>query len=480
MPHFESGSGRVGLRPLALCKSWMFALLTAALLLLQAASAWAAVDGKVAVGEFRGSKAQGLRTLVISVLRDAGYKVLGEDDTPDLTDVESDSDFARVARQQDLRAFVLARTALTKRDWKTKFTVREGKSGRMLGEFELKGRSYPGLQSAIETSLAERIAEPLASSESTSEPPPKVEEPAPEPEPEPKPAAKDEPEPVAEKPEEPVAPKAEEEPKSEAPAPKQTALELAVGPNFVQRHWAIKDAITDPLAGRLAPFHDVSLPGAHASLRLYPAAFFTSTAWRHFALEGEFERSLWGSTVVTGASGGDDKRATTFTRLTFGLFARIPAGFVELAVFGGAGGEMLTLEGEKVMAAMPDVSTRFVRMGAGIDFILGESFRLGIFGAQRYFFDIGDRRGELASAEWFPNVQGRGFDALLQADITLATYTRLRISVAGSRQVYDFHSKVEQIAQNADDNLPAPPIAGGASDLYVTGRFGVVLTLPAL
>jgi hypothetical protein len=462
-------------------------LLGAVVWLCLEASAFAQVTGEIAVGNFRGSKAQALRGVVAEVLHAAGYKVLPFASPTESENPRSDSDYASIAAPAKIRAFVLARTALSKRDWVSTVVIRDGKSGAMLGEFKLVGRNFKTLEQAFRDGFLEQAAdllkqstdlepkrEPKAKAKTTPSAQAKVKvQPKAEPAPPPEPAADSSSEPAS-----PEQPAVSPVPPAAPAAHHVSALELTLGPSLEQRFWTVNDILPGTLPGRLASFHDVTMFAFEAGLVVYPVALFSDSLLRHIGLEVNYERSLLGKTAINDA-GLKEQRDTAFQRLVFGVRVRIPVDILEIAVWGGLGGDSLTLAGEKVVAALPNLSTRYVRMGADLAIHIGPLLTFQLGAGYRHVLDIGDKTNELAAKEWFPAVTGSGIEGRLRGELALAELWRVRLSATGTRDVYAFKPDLGSIEANADAGLPAPPIAGGASDLHLVGTLAAVFYLPA-
>lgn len=433
-----------------------------------------AESAAVAVAEFRGAKPVGLRQDVVKILEAAGYRVVSDSETPKVSSDTTDSEYVELARAGEIRAFVGASTAMGK-PWTMTLTVRDGSTGKQLGSAKLDAPWYPGLRKALEEKLLAEIGGLLEQAKA-----PRTEQPEMTPAPalseraEPSPKRLDrEDEPESASTLEDAAEASPTEPESE----EFTALELDLGPLFVQRIWSVSDDLGSPLDGRLAPEHRVSMMGARVEVLVYPAGFSNTQSFvRHIGLNASLARSFLGETTIEDAT-EEDQRDTVFQEVILSLRGRIPLGKHSAGVFGGVGMQSLTIAGEKRTAAQPDLQYEFVRGGA--DFRLQVTPRvaatLGV--AYRQLLGVGDASGQLAASEWFPEASGSAVDVLLASDYAVTDALAIRFSASAVSYGLDFNQTPESISQAASEDRPAPPVAGGASDLNLSVCTSLVFLL---
>jgi hypothetical protein len=471
------------------------ALLTVGLMLLVAhGPAFAQTEGPIVVAEFDGAKKQSIRDLVVDLLRAEGYEVVSEPDAPRLS--ASDAQFVEVAKKGGYRAFVLGNTELDKKAWSTSITIREGKTGKAIGSVVIESGWYPGLQKALKSRLISHVSGPLNSAEAPPKATPKAtpvvlteEKPRPAPqEPEP-----EEPAQTKEKAEEAAVAEEAEEEQSEAesqPAEPEDKpnysrgkserfnnLELDAGMLFVQRAWVISDSLSGTLDGPISPTHDVSMMGIKVGGAIYPVGFASKSFARHIGIEGTFLRSFYGQTPLLNAQGGDDTRDTIFQEYTASLRGRIPAGSLQIGVFGGVGGQSLTLAGEKEIAALPDADYGFFRGGVDLMVPFNKSFSAKGGFAYRATYTLGKDPAQIQDELWFPKARSKAIEVTLQADYALSKQWALRLGGFLSRYALAFNPDPASVQVSARANNPSPPIAGGAVDLYAGGTLSAVFML---
>jgi hypothetical protein len=452
----------------------------------------------IVVAEFQGAKKDGVREIVVEVLTDAGHVVANS--ALDIDHAGSETYYADLAQEGGYRAFLTGHTSLKQSGWTTSITVRDGKTGGVIGKVAIDSSWYPGLQKALRTRLMARLKGPLerarapegagksaqppqekpAATESESEPAAVQELGTDEAEPEPAPRpAKER---KSKKPARAAPPsesRAEDDGSRKSAAPKSRwspSLELAVGPLFVYRRWTISDPLPGSLDGPLSPLHFVSLTGARATLSVFPFELADHDGvLRYLGIGLGFGRTFIGTTPVVAAAGSD--RQTTFQELTADLRVRIPLGSVRLGVFGGVGLQDLVVAGEKVLAPQPDAAYRFFRVGADLLFPFGDSFAVKAGGAYRGVLTLGDAPGEIQSRAWFPNAKGSGAEGRLE--LTYAFSKTIGVAVAGTLLHYAvaFNPDRNALAEFAAAGDPAPPIAGGAVDWYRGGDATLTVSL---
>ncbi len=435
---------------------------------------------------FQGSKPQALRDLTVELLVADGFDVVELEVTPTLTPKAANTAVSSAARRHHARAVVIVSTELSKKEWESVVTVRDGESGKTLGKFEIAAATFPGLQKDYRKELIDQLLPLLeqATGESAAAAPVAK---TPEPKPEPKTAPKPEPEPVAKAESDERAapePEAEEVPEAEPPADteeepeadaddkgkKAEALALYVGPAFMMRSWTINDPLTDANDGPLLAAHSAPGFGLHAALRLYPAAFADQPIVRHLGLLVDFSRTLASKTGVENVTNDPDDTArdTTIQSFLVGLHVRIPAGPLYLGVLAAYGIDSLTLEGSKDEVAIPDVSASFVRAGLNADWDIGSATRVGLALGYRIALGFGEDKGQLQSAEWFPDTVGGAFDGRLEIRQMFSPMFGVSLGGGLTRYTLDFAVGPDHVEAADDADLPSPPIAGGATDMYTS------------
>lgn len=448
-----------------------------------------AQNNSVLVARFSGSKPQGLRDLAVQLLEADGFTVARGGD--ELSRDSGDYEIVRTARDSKAVAVVFATTSLTKTSWRSTITVRDGATGKSVGETTLTAKSYKGLQKVYRQDLVTELM-------------PLFEKCAPEEEPEPKPAAKTKKDssfddkPAEEDPNE-FPPDDEPSWSDDASSDdaeeldlgpdenrqrrdaleKTEALALTLGPNLTLRSWTINDPLLNAADGPLLPAHDVPAAGFRASLLVFPAAFFTKSVTRHFGLQVNYAMSLGGQTNVENVTRdpNDRTRDTSVQSFDAGVHVRIPIEPLTLGLIAAYGFDNIVIDGSKTAVAVPDVQADFVRAGLLAQLALGKntSARLGL--GYRYLLGFGNESAQLQSAYWFPASLGTAFDARLELRQMFSSAFGLALGGELNQYNIDFNVQPDHVSNAAAAGQPAPPIAGGATDRYLRFDLSAVVSL---
>ncbi len=435
----------------------------------------------IAVAKFEGKRPDEVRAQVIKTLRAGGYVVADDDVTPAIDTKADSAAFVSMAEDGGFRGFILATTE-KKKGWKTILTIREGRTGEVVGEVTLVGGWFPGLLKKVDTNLilegkefldktrgpdlseyqqvaGEQKAEETDAKETSEED--KADEPPPEEE------KQDASEPVE---------KAEPSPGSdiERRKSKDPALELQVGGMWMQRNWELIDPVNGPGGDQLLSAHDAPLPGFRVAAEVYPAAFFSKSAARHIGIEAMFARSLFARTEFPDADSGEAKN-TVFLDLHFGLRGRIPLGKTFLGLFGGVGAGQLSVARDSDTIAHSDANYQFYRAGADYWLPLGTIAEGKISMAYRGVLSLGEGENEIQSARWYPDATGGALEGRLQLGLLLARNWSLRLGVTAHRYAFDFNQSPDTVTEAAANGDPEPALAAGATDTYWGADLGIAL-----
>lgn len=451
-------------------------------------SSLALAQSNVLVAPFQGSKPQGLRDLAIQLLEADGFTVApgGENMSPEAGEYE----VTRTAKEKHAVAVLYVTTGLTKTSWRSTLKVRDGKSGKEVGEATISAKSYKGLQKAYKEKLIselmplfEKCTEDESSSASAA------------------PAATKSDDDWDDKP-------AEETPANELPPPddassdsaesaasldlgpdenqqrrdslkKTEALSLTLGPNLVLRSWEIQDPLTSANDGPLLPAHDVPAVGLRAGLLVFPAAFFTNDLVKHVGVQLDYAMSLVGQTNVENVTQDpDDKmRDTTLQSFGAGLHVRIPLDPLTLGVVASYGFDALSVDGSKDRVAVPDLQTDYIRAGLLAQLALGKSTFARLALGYRHVLGFGQEAPQLQSSFWFPEALGKGFDARVEFRQMFTSAFGLALGGEYNRYAIDFNVQPNHVSNAAEAGQPAPPIAGGATDAYMRFELSAVVSL---
>ena len=445
----------------------------------------AAAKKNIAVGRITGPNSSKARVLLMkSVKESGGYAVT------DAEDIKHGSAKRQIARQAKVLEVDAVVTGTISRSADLSLSI-YGSDGTLIDEVKVKGGNLKKLEAALEATFDDTLAEPLAEASGAEAPgkapaePPHEEE---EPDEPPVSAAEippDEPplEPTDEK-------KEEEEAASEGDKkPGLAPFEFMVGMRGYNRKFDYSDnrgaREPDRLPIRtLVPYQLSFAPALIFSGRMYPLAFFRDDVWSHIGIMGSFEVGIATTTEVRGGSGLEPLK-TSFDAWDLGLRGRLPLGPLELGIFGEYGSQSFILLGDEGGAGLqplvPDVKYNFLRFGLDAR-VHVSNFRFGASIAPRVLTSL--HQIDLATV-WFPNATGRGLDFGLEAGWNFLPFLGVVAGFDYVRYGFDFNeapsgtvsSPNDGSAPSAQDPLLTPMLAGGATDTYVSGRIGLVVTL---
>jgi hypothetical protein len=384
------------------------------------------------VRPFDGPKARSIHERVVKVLEDQGADLVpaGFEGPRAL---EGDDDYAAVAAQLNIRAYLLGTAVNDNTGWKLTLTVRQGSNGKVVGTTEFAASWFPGLLTKIEEELIPSLEKVLTGAKTPEEIPP---------------------EPVDEPP-----PPAEEKPR---PVP----LEVGGGVGFLFRSYAGNNSVG------AVPTRDQS--GGMATVRvaaaLYPAALFTTGFVSNLGLVFRFERSLGGKTQAPESLGQPSELDTTLTAYDLGLRVRLPIAAHELgfsATYGthlfevGANGDLPTEDAEGQTRPVPDVDYGFVRLGADFTYNMSRYFFSGNVGF-RIISSAGEDPGQIQNAAWYPQSDVGGVDAGLTGGFVITD----RLTATVGLDLRNFYYSMNNVSADFTDGRP---VAGGATDMYFAG-----------
>ncbi len=457
----------------------------------------ALAEGAIVVAEFDGAKPQGVRERVVAQLQNAGYDVVSDGDTPTVDPGAGDSHFAGVAAEGGYRAIIIGYTTMANSGWTTSLTVREGKTGAVVGKASIKAGWYPGLVKALDKSVVPRLEGPLDKAEgpagrTVSE--------------EPKPVDKsdredgDDAPAVDEREDEQEEEEDGEEAYDDRVEDEETsvesdddsddserlrdkgkredpALELDAGGFFIQRQWEVIDPVAGPGNGPILATHDVPLFGAQVELGLYPMAFFDDESFlRNIGITVAYLRSYKARSEFPDTPGLE--RSTLFEELDLGGRVRIPISkTMRAGVVGGGGAQALSVGGENATTPHPDPLYDYWYAGADFDMAVAKMFTFEVGASYRGLLGLGEAYGQLQAPEWFPS--GTGFGILAYADAIYWFHEMVGARLGLHLMLYalDFQPDLDSLAEARAAGDPAPPVAGGATDMYWGVDLSVVLAV---
>jgi hypothetical protein len=419
---------------------------------------------KVLIGAFDGPKSDQARKAVIAALKDDG-----EYDVSDSTDAKPGGDDKSYAKASGGAAAVIVGTV--KKGTGLVLSVHNGADGALIQDVEIKGDSAAKLSKSIDATLAVSVADAVAQTKAGADssddaaPTDKDEKSAKSDKGDEKKDDKEDKDADDEKSDKPAAASAATD-EPEGPSP----IDVTAGLRAVHRSFTYHDTPAQlyPANGYPSPLtYLLPLgPAAFIDGTIYPVAFASSGAAGNIGITGGYEIGFATRSVYTGASGTPQTLTTRSSQYDIGLRGRIPVSVHEFGLIAAFGQQVFNLLGDEASPLVPDVSYKFIRLGADA--------RLR-FDELTFGFHIGTRlvsnTGGL-QADWFPNTKTQSIEAGILAGYTLTHHVDLVGGVDLLRYAFDFNP----IPNNADPNTKA--IAGGAVDQYVSGYLGIRYTMP--
>ena len=172
------------------------------------------------------------------------------------------------------------------------------------------------------------------------------------------------------------------------------------------------------------------------------------------------------SGVVRDNAAGTDF-GVTFSELYGGIKARQPLGAHEIALEGTIGSLQSGLDDPEGVSGVPEIDYTSLRGAVDVGLHFG---RLSMSGALGYRFPIGGF-GEASEAEWFPRMQAYGLEGSLGLQYRISDEVSFDVSGSMRRYVLQMNSEPE------DAEVGVAEVAGGAVDLYLSGYFGLSISL---
>lgn len=216
----------------------------------------------------------------------------------------------------------------------------------------------------------------------------------------------------------------------------------------------------DDLYGRLrAPSVNTWVYQVNAAV--YP---FAKPVKNRIGLIASYESVISG--VVRDNAAGTDF-PVTHSELFGGVRLRQPFGNHEVAVQAAIGTLAAGLDDPDGASGVPEFDYTLLRAAADLGLHFGP---VSLRGAVGYRQSIGGY-GEVSEAPWFPRMEGYGIDGLLGLQYRISNEVAFDVSGTMRRFVLTMNSQPEDAAQGVAE------VAGGAIDLYVSGYFGLNITL---
>jgi hypothetical protein len=155
-----------------------------------------------------------------------------------------------------------------------------------------------------------------------------------------------------------------------------------------------------------------------------------------------------------------------FSDLEGGVRFRQPLGEHALGIQATVGQQTAGLDASSGVTGIPEVS--YTLLSPSVDFTLNFG-DLAVRTALTYQRCLGF--GEISNAEWFPHMEGYGFEGQLGFDYRVSPSVVLQTAGVVRRFVLDMNSRPEDAVGGQAE------VAGGAVDQYLSGYFGLAFTL---
>jgi hypothetical protein len=191
---------------------------------------------------------------------------------------------------------------------------------------------------------------------------------------------------------------------------------------------------------------------------------FAKPLKERFSLIGSYEGSLAGTVRDERADRDFD---VTFSELQGGARLRFPIGQHEIGTQATIVRTTAGLDAAASASGVPEISYVALRPAADLTMNFGAVSLRGAIGYQRTLGGF----GEMSSAEWFPHMDGYGFDSQLGLDYRVSSTVTLQALGSVRRFVLDMNSRPDDAIGGRAE------VAGGAVDQYLSGYFGVMFAL---
>jgi hypothetical protein len=459
----------------------------------------AATKKQVAVGRITGPSSAKVRVLVMKVIKESGWYDVA--DAEDLKPTDSAKTISKLARVLAVDGIVMGKVSQ-----KADLTLGIYKAnGRKVDEIVIKGGSLQKLEASLANEFKVTIAGPLADAtggykpDLKEPPPPEMEEeaepeigrtgasPPKEPEAEAEPNAEPAPEPAD--PEGSEEPLAEEKPKSGPSKAGRTPFEFLAAVKGYRREFSYTDPVgqrdrTPPPEGprprNLVPYELPFGPALKLAARIYPGAFVSDGVASYFGAIADFDLGFATGTDLEERRPDGTKKVTHLRTATMawdaGIRARLPLGPVELGLSGTYGSHSFILYGDEggtgLEPLVPDVRYDQIRIGGDIRARFSKLL-VGAHVAHRQLLSLDQIDLEYV---WFPGAKGRGLDFGLMLGWEVLPFLDVVAGTDVVRYGFDFNGAPVEPTPCGPLGCRAPVIAGGATDTYISGWLGAMVT----
>ena len=163
----------------------------------------------------------------------------------------------------------------------------------------------------------------------------------------------------------------------------------------------------------------------------------------------------------------DTNFAVNFSELFAGLLFRQPFGKHELGLQAGFGTLQAGLDDPEGQSRVPELDYTLLRSSVDLGLHFGKT---SVHGSVGYRLPLGGY-GEAGTADWFPRMDGYGFDGSLGLAYRVTPEVAVDFSGSLRRFILSMNSQPEDAVEGRAE------VAGGAVDQYLTGYFGLNITL---
>lgn len=183
-----------------------------------------------------------------------------------------------------------------------------------------------------------------------------------------------------------------------------------------------------------------------------------------FSLVASYEAALAGTVRDTR---NDRNFGVKFSDIEAGVRFRQPIGGHELGVQATVGQLTAGLDASSDLTGIPEISYTLLSPSVDLALNFGPVTVRSALGYQRSVSGF----GEVASAQWFPHMEGYGFEGQVGLDYRVSPNVAVQVGGRLRRFVLDMNSRPEDAIGGRAE------VAGGAVDQYLSGYFGVVFAL---
>jgi hypothetical protein len=213
-------------------------------------------------------------------------------------------------------------------------------------------------------------------------------------------------------------------------------------------------------------YNRLRAPTTNGWVYRFDAAFypFAQPLKEQVALIASYEGSL-GGTVRDARSNRDF--GVKFSNIEAGARVRQPIGAHELGLQATVGQLTSGLDAASALTGIPEISYTLLSPSVDLSLNFGDVSLHGALGYQR---SVGGF-GEVANAQWFPRMEGYGFNGQLGLDYRFSPSVALQAGGVLRRFVLDMNSRPEDATGGQAE------VAGGAVDQYLSGYLGISFKL---